>query len=276
MELIVRLSNPPGWTRAQGEGENNVDTFAPPDNVQDYADFVGAVVSRYKGRIKYYQLWNEPNIYPEWGSYPIDPEGYVELLKAGAEAARAADPNVVIIAGATASTINLQPDDPPPGNSLNDLLFLQRMYDAGAAPYFDIMAMQGYGLYSGPTDDRMHPRVINISRHKFVRDLMVKNGDAHKPIWIAEMNWNAAPEDVDPRYGRVTPEQQARYLPLAYQRVIDEWPWVGVANTWYLKRATDLWEQNRQPEAYFRLLAPDFTPQPVYESMREFTAGLAQ
>lgn len=274
MELIVRLSNPPAWTRAQGEGENNVDTFAPPDDVQDFADFVHAVVSRYKGRIRYYQLWNEPNIYPEWGSYPISPEAYVELLKAGAEAARAADPDVVIIAGALASTINLQPDDPPPGNSLNDLLFLQRMYDAGAAPYFDIMAMQGYGLYSGPTDDRMHPRVINISRHKFIRDLMVKNGDAHKPIWIAEMNWNAAPEDVEPRYGRVTLEQQARYLPLAYRRVIEEWPWIGVANTWYLKRATDLWEQNRQPEAYFRLLAPDFTPQPVYESMRAFTASL--
>jgi len=274
MELIVRLSNPPGWTRAQGEGENNVDTFAPPDDVQDYADFVHAVVSRYKGRIHYYQIWNEPNIYPEWGSATIDPEAYVELLKAGAEAARSADPDVVIIAGALASTINLQPADPPPGNSLNDMLFLQRMYDAGAAPYFDIMAMQGYGLYSGPTDDRMHPRVINFSRHKFIRDLMVKNGDAHKPIWIAEMNWNAAPEDVDPRYGRVSPEQQARYLPLAYQRVMDEWPWIGVANTWYLKRATDQWEQNRQPEAYFRLLAPDFTPQPVYESMREFTAGL--
>jgi hypothetical protein len=274
MELIVRLSNPPGWTRAQGEGENNVDTFAPPDAVQDYADFVTAVAGRYKGRVTYYQLWNEPNIYPEWGSYPINPEQYVELLKAGATALRAADPEARIILGALASTINLQPADAPPGNSLNDLLFLQRLYDAGAAPYFDIVAMQGYGLYSGPTDDRMHPRVINISRHKFVRDLMVKNGDGAKPIWIAEMNWNAAPEDVDPRYGRVTLEQQARYLPLAYQRVVDDWPWIGVANTWYLKRATDLWETNRQPEAYFRLLAPDFTPQPVYESMKAYTERL--
>jgi hypothetical protein len=120
----------------------------------------------------------------------------------------------------------------------------------------------------------MHPRVINISRHKFIRDLMVKNGDSVKPIWIAEMNWNAAPEDVDPRYGRVTLDQQARYLPLAYERVLNEWPWIGVAATWYLKRATDLWETNRQPEAWFRLLAPDFTPQPVYESMKAFTSGL--
>lgn len=274
MQLIVRISNPPGWTRAAGAGENNVDTFAPPDNVQDFADFVNAVVSRYRGRVQYYQLWNEPNIYPEWGTRAISPEDYVTLLKAGAEAARAADPDAKIIMGALASTINLQPDDPAPGNSLNDMLYLQRMYDAGAAPYFDIVAMQGYGLYSGPTDDRMHPRVINISRHKFIRDLMVKNGDATKPIWIAEMNWNAAPEGVEPRYGRVTLEQQAEYLPLAYARVRNDWPWVGVAATWYLKRATDTWETNGQPEAYFRLLAPDFTPQPVYESMKQYTQAL--
>ena len=245
MELIVRISNPPGWTRAQGEGENNVDTFAPPDNVQDYADFVAAVVDRYKGHVSStYQLWNEPNIYPEWGGAAIDPEAYVELLKAGATAARAADPNVVIIAGALASTINLQPADPPPGNSLNDLLFLQRMYDAGAAPYFDVMAMQGYGLYSGPTDERMHPRVINISRHKFVRDLMVKNGDADKPIWIAEMNWNAAPDDVEPRYGRVSRNSRPATCPWPTSGCWHDWPWIGVANTWYLKRATDVGGQS--------------------------------
>ncbi len=273
MEVIVRISNPPEWTRSAGDAPG---TFAPPDNVQDFADFVSAVVSRYKGRVRYYQLWNEPNIYPEWGSYPISPEQYTELLKAGAIAARAADPNAVIIAGALAATINLQPDDPAPANSLSDLLFLQRMYDAGAAPYFDIMAVQGYGLWSGPTDRRMHPRVLNISHHKFIRDLMVENGDAHKPIWLAEMNWNAAPEDVEPRYGRVTEEQQARYLPIAYQRVIDEWPWIGVANTWYLKRATDEWETERKPEAYFRLLKPDFTPLPVYESIKEFSKTLTQ
>lgn len=272
LELIVRLSTPPAWSRAQGE---EMGTFAPPDNVQDFADYVSAVVSRYKGRIRYYQLWNEPNIYPEWGHYPIDPEAYVELLKAGAEAARAADPNVVIIAGALAATIDLQPNATPNQQSLSDLIFLQRMYDAGAAPYFDIMAVQGYGLWSGPTDTRMHPRVLNISHHLFIRDLMVKNGDAHKPIWISEMNWNAAPEGVEPRYGRVTPEQQARYLPLAYQRVLDKWPWIGVANAWYLKRATDQWEQEQRPEAYFRLLAPDFTPQPVYFAMQEYTASVA-
>ncbi len=93
------------------------------------------------------------------------------------------------------------------------------MYDAGAAPYFDIMAMQAYGLWSGPTDRRMHPRVMNFGRPQFIRDLMVKNGDANKPIWISEMGWNTVPADApDQRFGRVTPEQQADYTALAYDR----------------------------------------------------------
>lgn len=267
LELVVRISNPPTWSRAAGD---EVGTYAPPDEFSDYAEFAGAIASRYQGRIGYYQIWNEPNIYPEWGSYPISPERYTELLKAGAEAVRSADPEAKVVAGALAATINLQPDAPAPTNSLNELLFLQRMYAAGAAPYFDIVSVQGYGLFSGPTDRRMHPRVMNFGRPQFVRDLIVANGDAHKPIWISEMNWNAAPDDVEARYGRVTPEQQARYLPLAFERIQNEWPWLTVANVWYLKRATDVWEANRQPEAYFRLLAPDFTPMPVYESLRTY------
>jgi hypothetical protein len=266
MELIVRLSTPPSWSRAMTD---TVGTFAPPDNYDDFGDFVYQVVSRYRGRVRYYQIWNEPNIYPEWGNYSISPEKYTELLKVGATRARQADPNVVVVAGALASTIALQPDAPPPTNSLNDLVFLQRMYDAGAAPYFDIMSMQDYGLWSGPTDQRMQPRVMNYGRPQYIRDLMVANGDAAKPIWISEMAWNAVPDQVaDKRFGQVSPAQQATYEPLAYQRALNEWPWAGVINTWYFKRASDDWVQQGRPEAYFRLADPDFTLQPVYDSLR--------
>ncbi len=267
MELIVRLSNPPAWSRAAG---NEAGTKAPPDDYADYADFVAAVVERYRGRIRYYQLWNEPNCCEEWGTAPIDPEGYVALLKAGAEAARAADPNVVIIAAALSATIDLQPNDPAGDHKFNDALFLQRMYNAGAAEYFDIMAVQGYGLWSGPTDSRMNPRVLNIARHGFIRDMMVNNGDADKPIWISEMNWNAVPDDVLADFGRVTEAQQARYLPLAFERINEEWPWIGVANVWFLKRATNEWKEQGNPAGWFTLLEADFTPLPVYEAMVEY------
>ncbi|MDE0429300.1 MAG: cellulase family glycosylhydrolase [Caldilineaceae bacterium] len=272
IELIVRLSNPPAWSRAQG---NDAGAYGPPDDFQDYADFAAAVAERYRGRVRYYQIWNEPNIYPEWGVYPSDPEAYTDLLKAGATAVRAANPEAVIIAGALAATIDLD-GTTIGGRNFSDLLFLQRMYDAGAAPYFDVMAAQGYGLWSGPTDRRMHPRIINFGRPQYIRDLMVANGDAHKPVWLSELNWNAAPECAEPRYGRVSLEEQAANLPLAFERIRADWPWLGVANVWFMKRATDLWELNCQPEAYFRLLAPDFTPQPVYESIRTYIAALGE
>jgi hypothetical protein len=263
IEIIARLSTPPAWSRAAGDRNG---TFAPPDDLNDYGNFVETVVRRYLGRIHYYQIWNEPNIYPEWGEQPVDATQYVALLKVGYARAKAVDPNVVIIAGALAATIEL--DRYPHG--LADALFLQQMYDAGAAPYFDVLSMQGYGLWSGPYDRRMQPRVINFSRPLYIRDVMVRNGDAAKPIWLSEMAWNALPSDtpLPPAYGRVTAEEQARYAVLAYQRLQSEWPWLGVASYWFLKQADDH-ERTQNPQYYFRLLEPDFTPMPAYDALSE-------
>ncbi|MGC9334014.1 MAG: cellulase family glycosylhydrolase [Anaerolineae bacterium] len=260
LDIIVRLSNPPAWSRVQG---NDAGTLAPPDNLEDYGDFVEAVVRRYRGRIRYYQIWNEPNIYPEWGEQPVSPEGYTELLKVGYQRIKGVCPDCVVISGALAQTIPLGPRD------LNDFVFLQRMYDAGASEYFDALAIQGYGLWSGPTDRRMRPRVLNFSRPLYVREIMVANGDAHKPIWITEMNWNAPPADFpNKQFGYVTPEQQARYAVDAFRRAQEEWPWVGVINVWFFKRATDT--ETDQAMYYFRLVEPDFTPMPVYYALKEY------
>ena len=262
LELIVRLGNPPAWSRVAGGAAGS---FAPPDNYADFGDFVAAVATRYRGRIRYYQIWNEPNIYPEWGEGPVAPRAYVALLKEGYTRLKAADPDAIVICGALASTIELD------YRNLNDFAFLQQMYDAGAAPYFDILAMQGYGLWSGPTDRRMHPRVMNFARPLYVRDIMVQNGDAGKPIWISEMNWNAVPDSIaDKAYGQVTEEEQARYISLAYQRIQREWPWLGVANVWFFKRASD--QEIGQAWYYFRMVEPDFTPLPLYTAMKELTA----
>lgn len=260
LEIIARLSNPPEWSRTAGDAGG---TFAPPDDLDDYGAFVEAVVRRYRGRVRYYQIWNEPNIYPEWGEQPVSPEAYTELLQVGYTRIKAACPECVVISGALAQTIPLGPRD------LNDFIFLQRMYDAGAGNYFDVLAMQDYGLWSGPTDRRMRARVLNFSRPMYLREIMVKNGDAHKPIWITEMNWNAPPADLpEKHYGFATPEQQARYAVEAYQRVQREWPWAGVVTFWFFKRATD--QEKDQAWYYFRLVEPDFTPLPVYNSLKAY------
>jgi hypothetical protein len=132
------------------------------------------------------------------------------------------------------------------------------------------LSMQGYGLFSGPTDRRMRPRVLNFSRPLYIREIMVKNGDAHKSIWISELDWSPVPEDVSPVYGRYDEDTRARYVVEAYDRMREEWPWMGVACFWFFKRADD--SELGQPQYYFRMVEPDFTPLPVYEAMKAYTS----
>lgn len=261
LQVIARLDHPPAWTRADGNARGN---FAPPDDFEDFGNFVYAIVSRYKGKVKYYQIWNEPNIYPEWGEQPPDPAGYVRLLQVAYRRAKEADPECVILSAGLAQTV--ANDD----RNMNDLLYLQKMYDAGVKGYFDIMGVMDYGLWTGPGDRRASPELTNFSRPMLIRDIMVRNGDADKPLWATEVGWNAVPPDFPSPavYGRVTLEQQARYAVQAYQRAQAEWPWMGVLNYWFFKRATDT--ETEQVFYYFRMVEPDFTPLPVYEAMKDY------
>lgn len=275
IQIQARISNPPEWAQDAEAGD-----MAPPALIDDYVNFAVAVAERYQGRIRYYQIWNEPNIYPEWGEADVDPERYTELLCRTHDALKAIDPELVIISGALAPTIEMGP------RNLNDFIFLERMYAAGAGACFDVLSMQGYGLNSGPTDRRMRPVTVNVGRSQYIRELMVKHGDAGKPIWLSEAAWNAVPtvdehpEPIDARenFGRVTLEQQARYMPLFYDRIRNEWPWVGVVNYWFFT----LPDPHRSDESfyYFRMAEPDYSNEkpsystlPVYDAMRDYIAS---
>lgn len=250
IEVIARLSNPPSWSRAL---TNTIGTLAPPDNITDYGDFVEAIVQRYDGKVRYYQLWNEPNIYPEWGEQPVSPEDFTALLCEGYQRAKQVNPDVVVLSPALAQT-----QGTPDRRNLNDLVFLARMYEAGAKECFDVLSAQAYGLFSGPTNHRLSPSRINIQRMLYHRDLMVRYGDKQKPVWVSEAGWNSVPEDWEgfAQYGRVDEETKGTYALELFERVADEWSWVGVVNLWYLKKPapeTDL-------SYHFRLMEPDFTP----------------
>jgi hypothetical protein len=263
MELIVRLDTSPKWARP---GNPHVTT--PPEKLEDFGDYVAAVVERYSGRVGYYQIWNEPNLSVEWGNRPVDARAATELLRVGYERAKAADPVAVVLAPALAPTIADGPE------AVSELVFLQEMYDAGAASYFDIGSVQAYGLRHGPDDRRLGSGDVNFSRPILYREVMVRNGDAAKPVWASEVAWNAPPPEAPGPYawGKVSPDQQARYTVRALQRARDEWPWMGVMNVWYLRRPDD--REMGTVFAGFRLLDPDFTPRPVYRAIQAYAGSL--
>lgn len=274
LRLMVRLSNPPEWSRA----DPDAGALGPPDDYQDFVNYAVAVAERYQGKITHYQIWNEPNIYPEWGENPIDPAGYTELLCRTYDALKAVDPDIVVMSGAIAPTISIDGFF-----GISDLIFLQEIYDNGGGACFDILSAQGYGLFSGPTDRRLRATSVNIARHTYYRDIMVNNGDAHKPIWLSEAAWNHTldaelpPEEIDAfsRFGNVTQEQAARYMPMLFDRAQQEWSWVGNVTYWFFTRK-DPFEAN-QSFYYFRMAEPDyqpetprFTPLPVYDSVKNY------
>lgn len=272
IEIIARLDSPPVWARIPGD---DVQTFhkGPPNRYEDYADFVSAVVSRYKGKIKYFQIWNEPNLYGEWGGHPVNPEQYTRLLKMASEAAKSANPDAVIISAALAPTAENSVAN------LNDVLFLEGMYRAGAAPYFDILSTMLYGLGQSPQARRVDLHRLNFSRPILLRRVMEKNGDAHKPIWISEFAWLSLPPDPPKElqdkniWGRSVDEAtQGRWLVEGYERARKEWPWMGVMSVWHLREPVP---RPEEPASYFAIVQPDFTPRPAYFSIQEYSKQLS-
>ena len=60
-------------------------------SLDKWEEYVGQVVSHYRGRVRAWEIWNEPN-------YEFDPDYYAQMLKRGAEAIKRADPSASVIA----------------------------------------------------------------------------------------------------------------------------------------------------------------------------------
>ncbi|HLQ36121.1 MAG TPA: cellulase family glycosylhydrolase, partial [Chloroflexota bacterium] len=274
LQVIARLERPPDWARKSGSAET-----APPERFDDYGDFVAAFVQHFKGRIHYVQIWNEPNRFEDWGYQPVDPAAYVRLLQIGYTRAKEADPSIVVLSAALTPTTDCCTKNRP------DPIYLQQMYDAGAHGYFDVLGAQAYGLRAGPEDpwqdlpwrpNAARKAVIdshntNFGRLVLDREVMVRNGDAAKPVWVSEFGWNALPAgwtgDASP-WGSVSLLQQAAYTVEAYQRAQREWPWLGVMNLWLFQ---DPSPAANDPTQFFGLVDQQFRPRPVYQAIQALT-----
>jgi hypothetical protein len=266
LQIIARLDHPPAWTR-----QDNSIPEAPPDDLTDYVDFVYGFVKHYQGRVRYIQIWNEPNIYPEWGNRGVDPAGYVEMLKAAYQAAKSADPNVYVLSAPLATTL----ENFPLRRNLSELIFLEEMYQAGAADYFDILSANAFG-FDLPPEDPPSADKLNFQRVKLQRGIMERYNDGHKAIWFNEYGWNAAPDNTFTEeeliWKRVTEDQQAEYLLRGIALARQEWPWAGVFNIWFFRHVGNY--SPGEPVYYFRMVDVDFTPRQAYYAVKDAAAGL--
>jgi hypothetical protein len=242
----------------------------------DYADFVEEFARHYRGRIFFFQVWNEPNLGREWDDGPVDPDAYVQLLQLVYPRVKAVDARIQILSAPLAITLG-EPFMPGSDKwrNMNDLDFLEAMYRAGAKDYFDILSANAFGLES-PPEAPPDPRQLNFQRLVLERQVMERNGDESKPVWIAEYGWNAAPESFPKEkltWGRVTEQEQADYTLRGIEYARANWPWVGVVNLWYFRQVGNIVSDNA--EYYFRLVDVDFTPRLVLSRVQEATRKYA-
>jgi O-antigen ligase len=194
---------------------------ADPDR---FASSAAAFASRYGDQVDYYQIWDEPNLADNWSESGADAAAYADLLARAAAAIRSADPDCRILLAGLAPTVETGP------SNLSDVLYLEQLYQVGAGPYFDIVAGKPYGFDTGPDDMRADDSVLNFSRLRLLREVMVRHGDERKGLWASHWGWNALPEawgGGSSIWGEVDEATQAEYTVAALERARRQWPWLG-------------------------------------------------
>jgi hypothetical protein len=173
-DILLTLGQTPSWASTNPNAVNYVGAGAPapPANIQDWRDYITAVAQRYKGRIRYYEIWNEPNDNTYYtGTVP-------ELAQLTAEAysiLKSVDPwNTV-----------LSPAAYEPG-------YLDLLLQAGIAPHVDMIA---FHFYETPPEATAYAMAN-------VRLVMAKNGVSATPLWDTEgaSGDSSVPEDLAAAY----------------------------------------------------------------------------
>lgn len=273
LDLVVRLDRQPSWA---ADGDDS-----PPEHYGDFGDFVYALASRYRGRIRAYEVWNEPNLARQWGQRTPNPEEYTALLRVAYVHIKDADPEAIVISAGMAPTSRwdtvTMPDDE----------FIRQMYAAGARPYFDVLGTHAAGYKASPetdpamvardpalnnndpTPDESRRRVYCFRRVEDLRQIMVENGDADKQIALLEFGWTSDPIHPEYAWAAVTEEQKGEYLVRAYQYAREHWaPWIGLMSLIYV--CDPDWTEERE-EYWWAITYPDFPEtrvRPAYDMLK--------
>ena len=269
LDLLVRIDHQPQWAGG------NYPTNGPPTNAADLGDFLYAMATRYKGRIRAYEIWNEPNLAREWGGRQPNATRYVALLREAYRRIKQADPNAMVISA------GLTPTGTSSAEATPDDVYLEQMYQAmggSSGGYFDVLGVHAAGYKAPPELDPAEAasssyygggRWFCFRRVEDLRRIMVKYGDSAKQVAVLEFGWTS--DTVNPSYAwhAVDEDTKALYFVRAYQWAKANWsPWIGLMSLIYIADP-DWTEANEQ---YWWAISapgyPDFRPRPAYLKLK--------
>lgn len=214
-------------------------TTSPPRDPEQYARFVAAVVSRYKGRVSHWELWNEPDSPVFWPPKP-NAAAYATLLSAAYRAAKTADPSSTILNAGLLIGMNHR----------GYWDYLDQWAQAGGSRSVDAFAWHAYCDPQSP-EQGGYPSIQRELRRR-----LDAAGLGKTSLWLTEQGWATIAN-----YNKsVSFEDQAAYVVRAHVLALSE---PNVATFfWFLFR--DGGNRESDPEQSFGILHPDGSPKPAF------------
>jgi len=240
LELLAYMGSTPDWAlppEAKGKPRIN-HRYPPADEYRDvFVEYCRRVARRYRGKIRYYQFWNEPNGCSWIRENCRNADGYAlytRWLKIWYVAVKTEDPDCVLAAGGL---------DYHEGVA-KGYEYLEGMYREGAKGFFDAFAIHPYDK-RGKTP--LHYRAIRDTRR-----VMVEHGDWDKDLWVTE-------------YGLATDDEKhkADWIRAALRGL-------NSPEFFYVTHASYLSLTDPPGERGYGLCENDLTPRASYEAFRLF------
>lgn len=161
--LIPYICYTPAWNST---GDTTNFWNHTPKDYEEFGEFVFDLVTRFKDRIKSWELWNEADIKAYWSG---DAEDYARLTKIGSQAVRRADPNaIVVLAGLAGHTE-----------------FIRTLFrDFDLSPYVDVVNLHSY---CETWEEK--PLESLVGYVNTVADIIKTYGN-NQSIWMAEVGYS--------------------------------------------------------------------------------------
>lgn len=280
--VIARVAMTPSWAR---EIPDHNCSRIKRDSLDEFAQFLTALVSRYKAppyNVRYWELDSEVDVDPSlvdkknpigfwcWGDNGDDYYGggyFAEMLRYAYPAIKAADPQAQVVIGGL--LLDCDPRNPPPGKDCKPARFLEGVLRGGGGPYFDIVSFHAYAVYAGQMGRMGNPNwnrgqwrqsAAVLEKASFLREVLNAYGYGYKGL----MNMEAALSCYETTPSDGCLQTQAMYIPRAYAEAIA----TGlIAQAWFLMKEP-VWNHTG-------LLNADLTPKPVYHAYRAAASFLS-
>ena len=241
LSILVNLNQTPLWASSCPDDPDptrclplGID-LPITDPANHYADMLRTIVTRYRGQVRAWQIWNDQNTYAGWHPTP-NAADYTRLLRVAYQVIKGIDPAAtVVLGGISAARCGSIP------YPCIDIDYLDALAAAGAWAYFDASAFRAY-MGNAIPEYTWAPY-----RQRLMDFVTYANQYGVKPLWVTEYGWDTA---------GVSEDQQASFLVRATMLG------VSVAGV-----EAQMVFALRDSSGY-TITYNDYTPRPAYQALR--------